>query len=149
MTKLSLKQLLSLVSLFFVSFAALAAPEPSTSVDNSIDKIAVNSNIEQGNNRSNATRSKEEISIVFVKKKGSTYRIYNRELRKDPTLAGKIVFELVISPAGLVTSVKILSSTVNSPDFEGKIAERMKLFEFESNNVDEMIIKYPMEFIPM
>jgi len=136
------------MSLFFVSFAALAAPEPSTGVNSSIDQVVASSNMERDRNRSNATRSKEEISIVFDKNKSVIFRTFKRALRKDPTLEGKIVFELVISPTGQVSSVKILSSEVNSPEFEDTLAEKIKLFMFESKKVDEMIVRYPIDLLP-
>ena len=39
-------------------------------------------------------RTDEEIQIVFDRYKAALYRIYNRELRKDPTLRGKMLLRI-------------------------------------------------------
>jgi len=117
-------------------------------VESGIDKVAAASKIERGSRSSNPKRSEEEITRIFDKNKGAIFRLYNRALRKDPTLEGKIVFELVISPAGQVLSVKIISSELNSPALEKKLAARIKLFNFGSKNVEELVVTYPVDFLP-
>ncbi|MCB1691577.1 MAG: hypothetical protein KDI19_02370, partial [Pseudomonadales bacterium] len=47
-------------------------------------------------------RSIEEVRRVFDANKGAIYSIYNRALRSNPALAGKVVLELVIEPDGHV-----------------------------------------------
>ena len=48
-------------------------------------------------------RTDEEIQIVFDRHKAALYRLYNRELRRDPTLQGQIVLRFVIEPDGSVS----------------------------------------------
>ena len=48
-------------------------------------------------------RTDEEIQIVFDRYKAALYRLYNRELRKDPTLQGQMVLRLTIEPNGSVS----------------------------------------------
>ena len=50
------------------------------------------------------SRTDEEIQIVFDRYKSALYRIYNRELRKNPTLQGKMVLRLTIEPNGKVSA---------------------------------------------
>jgi hypothetical protein len=50
-----------------------------------------------------AGRTDEEIQIVFDRYKAALYRLYNRELRKDPTLRGQMVLRLTIEPDGSVS----------------------------------------------
>jgi hypothetical protein len=45
-----------------------------------------------------ASRSIEEIKLVFERNKGAIYALYNRALRDDPALQGKVVLELKIAP---------------------------------------------------
>ena len=45
-----------------------------------------------------ASRSIEEIKLVFERNKGSIYAIYNRALREEPGLQGKVVLKLTIAP---------------------------------------------------
>jgi hypothetical protein len=41
-----------------------------------------------------ASRSIEEIKLVFERNKGAIYTIYNRALREEPSLQGKVVLEI-------------------------------------------------------
>lgn len=95
-----------------------------------------------------ASRTDEEIQIVFDRNKSALYRLYNRELRKDPTLQGKIVLKLTIAPSGKVTMCIVKSSSLNAPALERKIAQRVKLFNFGSKKVDAVTITYPIDFLP-
>ena len=95
-----------------------------------------------------AGRSIEELQLVFDKNKGAIYAIYNRALRKDPSLEGKVVLQLTIAPSGTVTQCKIISSELNNPRLERKLIARVKLFRFGKKNVDTMITTYPIVFLP-
>jgi protein TonB len=94
------------------------------------------------------SRPNEEIELVFQKNKGSIFSLYNRALRKDPTLQGKVVVELTIAPSGQVTKVRIVSSDLKNPELERKLIARIKLFRFKPGNVDTLIVKYPIDFLP-
>lgn len=95
-----------------------------------------------------ASRTDEEIQIVFDRNKSALYRLYNRELRQNPTLQGKVVLKLTISPSGSVTMCKVVSSTLNSPALERKLEQRVKLFNFGAKKVDAVTITYPIDFFP-
>jgi len=95
-----------------------------------------------------AGRSIEEIQMVFDRNKGAIYSVYNRALRKDPTLQGKVVLQLTIAPSGKVVSCKLVSSELNDPALGQKITQRVKLFSFESKDVSEVTITYPIDFLP-
>jgi TonB family protein len=95
-----------------------------------------------------ASRSIEEIRLVFERNKGSFYAIYNRMLRDDPTLQGKVVVELKISPAGSVENVRIVSSELKTPELESKLLARIRTFDFGAKDVEVMIVNYPIDFLP-
>lgn len=94
------------------------------------------------------SRPYEEIELVFQKNKGSIFSLYSRALRKDPTLQGKVVLELTIAPDGRVTNVRIVSSEINNPQLLEQLKSRVKLFRFQPKNVDTLIVKYPIDFLP-
>jgi len=94
------------------------------------------------------SRPYEEIELVFQKNKGSIFSLYSRALRRDPTLQGKVVLELTISPAGRVTQVRIVSSEIKNARLLEQLKARVKLFRFQSRNVDTLIVKYPIDFLP-
>ena len=97
---------------------------------------------------SSAKRSADEIERVFQQNKGGIFNIYNRALRKNPSLAGQVVVELTIAPGGQVTAVKILSSELGDKALERKLVLKIKKFKFSSSNVAEITVTYPIDFLP-
>ncbi len=95
-----------------------------------------------------AGRSLEEIKLVFDRNKGAIYTIYNRALRADPALQGKVVLKLTIAPSGQVIDCKIVSSELRSPELERKLVARIKQFDFGAKKVDTMVVTYPIDFLP-
>ena len=95
-----------------------------------------------------AARSLEEIKLVFDKNKSAIYAIYNRALRADPSLQGKVVLRLTISPAGAVTACEIVSSDLRAPELERKLVARIKQFDFGAKDVNIMVVTYPIDFLP-
>jgi protein TonB len=95
-----------------------------------------------------AGRSIEEIQMVFDRNKGAIYSVYNRALRKDPSLQGKVVLQLTIAPSGKVTRCELVSSELHDASLGQKITQRVKLFTFESKDVSEVTITYPIDFLP-
>ena len=95
-----------------------------------------------------ASRGEEEIELVFQKNKGAIFSIYNRALRKDPTLQGKVVLELTIAANGQVTKVRIVSSELKNKALEQKLIARIKLFRFAPKQVSSVTVTYPIDFLP-
>ncbi len=96
-----------------------------------------------------AGRTDEEIQIVFDRYKASLYRIYNVELRKDPTLRGKILMRISIEASGTVSMCRLESTDLASPDLVARILERIKRFNFGSKEgVQKVTILYPIDFLP-
>ncbi len=95
------------------------------------------------------SRTDEEIQIVFDRYKSALYRIYNRELRKNPTLQGKMVLRLTIEPDGKVSACTVDSSDMDAPELDKKIADRVKKFNFGAKDgVPAITILYPIDFLP-
>jgi periplasmic protein TonB len=95
-----------------------------------------------------ASRSIEEIKLVFERNKGAIYAIYNRALREDPTLQGKIVLDLKIAPSGEVVECKIVSSELKASELERKLLARIKQFDFGAKDVAPIDITWPVDFLP-
>jgi len=95
-----------------------------------------------------ASRSIEAIQFAIDGIKSSFDFIYNKALRKNPTLRGEILFELTVTPAGKVIKCLILSSELNDPELERKLVIKMRSINFGAEDVPETIIKYPFEFFP-
>lgn len=106
-----------------------------------------------GPDRPNASsaqpRTDEEIQMIFDRYKAALYRIYQRELRKDPSLRGNIVLRIVIGPDGNVILCKVESSDIKSATLPGKIVARVKRFQFgRKKGAAKMTILYPIDFLP-
>lgn len=95
-----------------------------------------------------AARSIEEIKLIFDKNKAAIYALYNRALREDPALQGKVILKLTIAPSGRVTACEVVSSELRVPDLERKLVARVRLFDFGEKNVDVMVVTYPIDFLP-
>lgn len=95
-----------------------------------------------------ASRALEEIRLVFDRNKGSIYTIYNRALRSDPTLQGKVVLKLTIAPNGDVVDCQIVSSELRAPALERKLLARIRQFDFGAKDVEVMVVTYPIDFLP-
>ncbi len=96
-----------------------------------------------------AGRTDEEIQIVFDRYKAALYRMYNRELRKDPTLRGQLVLQLTIEPDGSVSLCELFSSDMEAPLLAAQVVDRVKTFDFGAKeDIVAVTIIYPIDFLP-
>jgi len=95
-----------------------------------------------------ASRSIEEIKLVFERNKGAIYALYNRALREDPALQGKVVLELKIAPSGAVVECRVASSELKADALEHKLLARIRQFDFGARDVDVMVVSWPVDFLP-
>ena len=96
-----------------------------------------------------AGRTDEEIQIVFDRYKGALYRLYNRALRKDPTLRGQLVLRMTIEPDGSVSLCQLQSSNMDAPDLAAQIVNRVLTFNFGAKeDIVAVTIIYPIDFLP-
>jgi outer membrane biosynthesis protein TonB len=95
------------------------------------------------------SRTDEEIQIVFDRYKATLYRIYNRELRKNPILKGKMMLRITIKPNGSVSACKLESTDMDAPDLVKRVLARVKKFNFGAKKgVPTITILYPIDFLP-
>src|ERR1700733_5007282 len=102
----------------------------------------------RGGGSGKASRSADEIALVFTRNKGAIDAMYARALRDNPALQGKVVLEITISPAGDITAARVISSDLNDPEFESKLLARIKLFKFEAKDVAALTATKPIDFFP-
>jgi hypothetical protein len=111
-------------------------------------KLAAAKGSAQSGGSGKASRSAEEIALVFTRNKGAIDMLYMRALRDSPALQGKMVVELTIAPSGDVTAVRIVSDDLNDPQFEEKLKARIASFKFEAKDVAQMIATRTIDFFP-
>ncbi len=96
-----------------------------------------------------AGRTDEEIQIVFDRYKAALYRLYNRELRNDPTLRGQLVLKLTIEPDGTVSMCELHSKTLDSEALAQQVVGRVQTFDFGAKeDIVAVTIIYPIDFLP-
>jgi periplasmic protein TonB len=104
--------------------------------------------VERSGRSGKASRSREEIETIFDRNKGAIYALYGRALRDQPELQGKLVLEFTISPSGEVTMCRVVSSELKDPELERKIVARVRLFRFDSKDVEAITTTKPIDFFP-
>ncbi|HEX7082095.1 MAG TPA: AgmX/PglI C-terminal domain-containing protein [Gammaproteobacteria bacterium] len=104
--------------------------------------------VARGDASDRPSRSREEIERVFDQNKGAIYALYNRALRQNPALQGKLVLRLTIAPDGRVTSCEVVSSELNDPELERRLVQRVMLFQFEPKDVAPVTTTKPIDFFP-
>ena len=96
-----------------------------------------------------ASRTDEEIQIVFDRHKAALYRLYNRALRSNPTLRGQIVLRLTIESDGTVSLCEVKSTDMKAPELASRVAERVQTFDFGAKEgIPPVTIVYPIDFLP-
>ncbi len=98
---------------------------------------------------SGTARTDEEIQIVFDKYKAALYRLYNAELRRNPTLRGRIILRITIEPGGEVSACSVQSNDLRSPELVDQILARVRKFQFgPKEHAARTTILYPIDFLP-
>lgn len=98
--------------------------------------------------RERGTRGEESIRQVMEANKGAIFAIYNRALRQNPTLAGKVTVKLVIEANGTVSAVTLVSSELGDADLERKLLARIGLINFGAARVEKSTLNYSIDFLP-
>lgn len=120
----------------------------TTQVTSSVLTQQAQDKVQRGAGSGKASRSEEEIALVFDRNKGAINTLYTRALRDKPDLQGKVVFELTIAPDGSIQRCEIVSSSLNDPELERKLVARVKLFRFEAKDVGTITVSKPIDFFP-
>jgi hypothetical protein len=77
---------------------------------------------------------------------GAIRGCYERELKRNPALKGKVVVRFNITPAGRAGDVKIEENTLRSPEVASCITGLMRSWIFPFKPPDEVPVQYPFLF---
>ena len=95
-----------------------------------------------------AARDRSEISRVMDQHKGAIYQIYNKALRQNATLQGKMVVKIVIDPNGKIVDASIVSSELADKELESAILRRIRMITFPASNVIRTTVNQTFDFLP-
>tara|TARA_R110002167_G_scaffold19692_1_gene72380 strand:- start:74868 stop:75866 length:999 start_codon:yes stop_codon:yes gene_type:complete len=93
-------------------------------------------------------RSEAALRRTLEANKSRLYSLYNRALRKDPFLKGKVMFEIVIQPNGNVSKVTINSSELNNAKLERQLTLVLRSISFPAEKVAVMTTIWAIDFFP-
>ncbi len=95
-------------------------------------------------------RSPYDIRKVVSSYLGGLRYLYNKELRTNPSLRGKLTVSFDISPSGQVTRTSLISSTLGSPTLEQAVLANILKWRFptipEENGTTQ--VTWPFVFVP-
>ncbi|MES2661784.1 MAG: AgmX/PglI C-terminal domain-containing protein [Pseudomonadota bacterium] len=95
-----------------------------------------------------SNRSEESVRINFEKSKTAFFTMYNRALRQDASLQGKVVFKVTIESSGQVSKCIISSSDLPDKDLQNKLIAKIKGMNFGVMSGDAVTISYSIDFFP-
>lgn len=94
-----------------------------------------------------AGRSPDEIRRVVMQHIGGLRAEYNKRLRANPMLKGKVTVRFTIDPAGRVIRAELVSSTMNDKILELSVVSRVKAWQFEAcGRCGTATVTYPFAF---
>ncbi len=96
-----------------------------------------------------ATRSQEELRLVFEQYKVQFDRIYRGALRKNPTLSGSVTLRLDVQPDGTVSQCSVLKSELKDARLHKRLESKCRQMTFASRpGVDLTVVEFPIRFMP-
>jgi TonB family protein len=93
-------------------------------------------------------RSSRTIARVVDSHTGAIRYAYNKELRKNPALKGKIVLRFTIAADGTVTDARLEESTMNWAPLETALADMAVKWKFPPIPEGVVAVTYPFIFFP-
>lgn len=75
------------------------------------------------------SRDPDKVSEVVNRHNSSIQYCYQRELKQNPDLKGKLVVRFTITPEGKVSGVKLISSTLNNPRIGRCVVSRIRRWD--------------------
>ncbi|MGA1868893.1 MAG: AgmX/PglI C-terminal domain-containing protein [bacterium] len=94
------------------------------------------------------SRSEEVILQVVSSYKSSIAYCYQRELKNNPTLKGRITVKFSIGTADQVLSAEIYSSELNNPNLEACLIDMILRWRFPAGAQAVTTVIYPFIFFP-
>jgi hypothetical protein len=95
------------------------------------------------------SRSREEIEKVFEQNRGVINALYNKALRRNPSLRGMLVLKMSIEPSGIVSNYEIVSSEFEDDQFQRKLMDWIQLFRFDAKKVAPVTVIKSIDFFPV
>jgi TonB family protein len=95
-----------------------------------------------------ANRNIDAINDVIRRKQGALQHCFTIELRRDPSLSGKITVKFTVESNGHVSNANVVSSTIKSASLEQCLLRSINMFIFPpiAESEGSMTVTYPFVF---
>lgn len=90
--------------------------------------------------------SPEQINRVVRANQAAIRYCYELQVQRQPNLRGRIEIQWRINLQGSVTTARVESSTMHSPDVEGCIVRQIRRWRFDQPDGGEVVVSYPFIF---
>ena len=92
-------------------------------------------------------RTLAEIRRVVASYIAGLKYLYDRELKRRPSLHGKLTVEFVVAPGGNVADVRVVQSALDHPGLESAILSRIRGWRFPEKTGDSTKVTFPFDFV--
>ncbi|OQX96241.1 hypothetical protein B6I21_01450 [candidate division KSB1 bacterium 4572_119] len=91
-------------------------------------------------------RSEQSIMNVVLSRRGRIEYLYEKYLKRNPNLRGKISIEFTIAANGFVTNAKIIDSSINHPQLQRELLSFVRRLKFDAIPSGSVTTVFPFQF---
>ncbi|MBC8181655.1 TonB family protein [candidate division KSB1 bacterium] len=99
-----------------------------------------------GSSEAMGQRSDQSIMDVVLSRKGQMQYIFEKYLKRNPNLRGKISIQFTIAANGFVKSAKVIEATIDHPQFQRELLALIKRLKFPPIPSGELTTIFPFNF---
>ncbi len=100
----------------------------------------------RGSSAARGHRTVDKVNAVIRNQYGRIMHTYNKYLRSNPDLRGKISLDLTIGADGRVSDIQILESTITNQDFTNDVMRILRGLRFEPIPEGSVTVYLPLVF---
>jgi len=102
-----------------------------------------------GSSEALGQRTEQSIMEVVLQRQGQITYFYEKYLKRNPNLRGKISVEFTIAANGFVTSARVIESTIDHPQLERDILNLVQRLKFDPISSGNVTTIFPFIFTKM
>ncbi len=91
-------------------------------------------------------RTEQSITNIVLSRQGQIQYIYEKYLKRNPNLRGKISIEFTIAANGFVKSARVVDSTIKHPQFQRELLALVKRLKFGAIPSGDVTTVFPFLF---
>ncbi len=100
----------------------------------------------RGSQEARAQRTSESVMSIINSQQGRVMYTYNKYLRTNPDLRGKVSFDVTIEANGSVSNIQILESSIDNQDFVRELMNIVRRLKFPPIREGSITVNLPFVF---